>query len=254
MRRTLTVVGGCVAGLALCCVSLAQGTPADSLWQKAVELMDTNDDLVPGTMKTFMQEVDKHGEAKDENKYRESWGRLYLREDGEIEYEPLKIIEDGEDVTEEEIAKEEERKEEDDEDSESDSMEGYSPFDMDSQDRMSAKRSGEGEIIDGKSTVEFEFTEETEEDEEYSGKVWLEAGTGVPVKVEYTVDPLPKRVKRMVTTMAYEFFAPDSIVVGGMSVDATGGILFIKKHFHMEMTFDNYWRLPEGYEERMTEE
>jgi len=81
-----------------------------------------------------------------------------------------------------------------------------------------------------------------------SGKAWLEPDTGIPVKIEYTPDPLPKRVKRMVTTVEYKHIYADSLIVRHMFVEVTGGILFIKKHFHMDMTFDEYWRLPEGYD------
>jgi hypothetical protein len=201
-------------------------------------------------MRTYVQEVDKHGEPKDEDKYRESLGTLSLRDDGTIEYEPVKVIKDGEDITEEEIAKEEKRRAEGDGDeSESDEMEGYSPFESDSQERVVIYRTGTEEVLDGRRTVIFEFAERTEDDEEYIGKAWLEVDTGVPVKIEHTVDPLPKRVKRMVTTMDYEYFPPDSLVVARVYVEATGGILFIKKHFRMNMTFSDYWRLPEGYEE-----
>ena len=129
-------------------------------------------------------------------------------------------------------------------------MEGYSPFDPEDQARVSFKVVGAGGIIDGRSTMLYEFTESTDEDVAFSGRAWLDAATGAPVKIEYTTDPLPKRVKEMVTTVEYEHVAPDSLVVRKMYVDVTGGILFIKKHFHMDMSFDDYWRLPEGYKSR----
>jgi len=230
------------------------GSPTDSLWSKAVGLSDKNDNLVPGLMKMHMQEVDKHGDPKDIDKYNEVWSMLRLGEDGEVEYEMIKSIEDGEDVTEEAKAKEEEAREESeesegDEDSESHRMESYNPFDPENQDRVSFRVVDSGTTAGGKNTVVYEFTEKTEDDVVISGKAWLEEDTGVPVKVEYTPDPLPKRVKHMVTTMEYEHIHPDSLIVKHMFVEVTGGILFFKKHFHMDMTFDQYWRLPEGYGE-----
>lgn len=231
------------------------GAPRDSLWLKAVALSDKNDNLVPGLMKMHMQEVDKHGKVKDIDKYHEVWSTLRLGEDGEVEYEMVKAIENGEDVTQEEKAKEEEEaggeseEAEEDEDSESHSMEGYNPFDPENQERISLESVGKRDVVNGRNTVVYEFTERTEDDVTIIGKAWLEEHTGVPVRVEYTPDPLPKRVKHMVTTMEYEHIRPDSLIVKHMFVEVTGGILFFKKHFHMNMDFDEYWRLPEGYGE-----
>jgi hypothetical protein len=252
MRYQTLLTSVVLMALALCCFSRSEAAPVDSLWLRAVALSEMNDDLVPGSIRTRMQEVDKHGEPKDGEKYRESWAKLSLGEDGEVEFETVKVMDDGEDITAEWKAEEEERKakrDDEDEESESHEMEDYNPFDPESQERMSIDRLSTGEVVDGKNTVMYEFTEHTEDDEEVRGRAWLETDTGVPVRVEYTVDPLPKRVKHMATTMEYEYVAPDSLVVKSMFIEATGGILFIKKHFHMSMTFTDYWRLPEGYED-----
>jgi hypothetical protein len=228
-------------------------TPSDTLWLKAVALSDKNDDLVPGLMKMRMQEVDSEGKPKDSGKYREVWSALSLGADGEVEYGLIKAIENGEDITEEEKAKEEKAKEEErdgeaeGDDSESHEMKGYSPFAPESQPDISLESAGDGGVIGGRSTVLYSFTDQSDDGVVISGDAWLDRATGAPVKIEYTPDPLPKRVKRMVTTMEFEHIGPDSLIVKRMSVEVTGGILFIKKHFHMDMVFDDYWRLPEGY-------
>ena len=251
--RLLTLI--CLVTLTFGPASILRAeAPTDSLWLKAVAISEKNDDLVPGLMKMHMQEVDKHGEPKDLDKYHEVWSTLSLGEDGEVEYEMIKTVENGEDVTEEEKAKEEREKarEKDSDgqeggDAESHEMRGYNPFDPENQDAVSIVALGDGLAVNGKNTAVYEFSERTRDDVEISGKVWLEVDTGIPVRVEYTPDPLPKRVKHMVTTMEYEHIYPDSLFVRHMFVEVTGGILFIKKHFHMDMTFDDYWRLPEGY-------
>jgi len=222
-------------------------TPADSLWVRAVNLSEQSKDLVPGTIESYVQEVDKHGKPKDEGKYQHGWGKLSLGDSGKVEYEPVKVIENGEDITEEEQAKERERQEKKNEkDSDSFTAEGYTPFNAEVQDRMSIESLDKTEMVDGKDLVVYEFVEhpEDEDDNEVTGKAWFDIAAGVPVKIEYTTDPLPKHVKRMVTTMEFNYSAPDTLVVGRMIMDVTGGILFIKKHFHMEMTFAEYWRLP----------
>ncbi|MFC1800224.1 hypothetical protein ACFL2Z_04880 [Candidatus Eisenbacteria bacterium] len=250
----LMLVIGPVLGLS---IAASADTPTDSLWLRAVSLSEQSKDLVPGTMESYMQEVDKHGKPKNEDKYHHSWGKLCLGEDDEVEYEPVKVIKDGEDITEEEQAREREKREkEDEEDSESFTSEGYTPFRKGAQDRMSIERLDENDVVDGRDLIAYKFVElpDDEDDEEVMGTAWFDPATGVPVKMEYTTAPLPKRVKRMITTMEYTYAAPDTLIVKRMIMDATGGILFIKKHFHVEMTFDEYWRLPEGYEESRQED
>jgi hypothetical protein len=251
MRYTALLMTFFVTTAAFGCLSICKAeAPTDSLWVRAVVLWSGNDDLVPGLIKMHMQEVDKHGKIKDQDKYREVWSSLSLGEDGEVEYQMVKVVEDGEDKTEQEKAKQDEEREEEekeDGDSESHEMEGYSPFDSKTQDRISVNLLGAGGIVGGRDTEIYEFTEVTEDDVEMSGRAWLETATGAPVRIEYTRDPLPKHVKHMVTTMEYEHPAPDSLIVSDMFVEVTGGILFFKKHFHMNMEFHDYWRLPEDY-------
>jgi hypothetical protein len=258
MREYLVLISMLATGFALG-LPLAAGadTITDSLWIGAVDLAEQNRDLVPGTIESYMQEVDKHGKPKDEDKYRHSWAKLTLNADGEVEYESIKVIDDGEDITAEEQARErEKRDEQDDEDSRSFTTRGYSPFRRSAQERMSIERMEETDVLDGMDLVVYRFTEhpEDEDGEKVTGTAWFDPATGVPVKMEYTTDPLPKRVKRMITTMEYASPAPDSLIVKRMTMDVTGGILFIKKHFHMEMTFGDHWRLPEGYEESHPED
>jgi hypothetical protein len=131
-------------------------------------------------------------------------------------------------------------------------MEGYSPFDPGQQEGITVKPTGREEVIDGKRCAVFEFEDRRGRDEEdedddmiFTGKAWLETGTGIPVKIEFTSDPLPKRVKKMDTMVMYEYAGPDSLYARSTHVEATGGFLFIKKHFRMDMTFSDYWRLPE---------
>lgn len=227
----------------------------DSLWAKAISLYEANDNWVPGSVYMRMQEVDKHGEPK-EDKLQEVWTRVYPGEDGEVEAELVKALDNGEDITEEEKEKrEEEERERDSDDGDGDdrvTMEGYIPFDPEHQCGMSIVVTGDVEVVEGKRCVVFDFEDERKGDDEdddddmvVMGKVWLDAESGAPLKLEYTTDPLPKRVKKMKTTVMYEFTAPDAWQAASMSVQATGGFLFIKKHFHMHMDFSDHWRMPE---------
>ncbi len=248
----------CLLLLALLCLSAAvpaypapvpAGGP-DSLWSMAVSLAEANTRWVPGTIYMRMQEVDKHGEPKDEGGH-EVWTRLYLGEDGEVASEMIKVLDDGEDVTEEErarLAGEEAGEDDDDGDGGHMTLEGYSPFDPGHQDRIVVLATGRQEEVDGRQCFVFEFEDEREgkdREEKVLGEAWLEAETGIPLKLGYTTDPLPKRVKKMYTTVLYDYDGPDAWYAGSLSLKATGGILFIKKHFSMSLAFSDYWRMPE---------
>jgi hypothetical protein len=237
---------------------LRAGPGPDSLWAKAVALYEANANWVPGSVYVHMQEVDKHGEPKDDRGH-EVWTRLYLNEEGELEDELVRMLDDGEDVTEEEKAKREEEEAEREEDDDGDrvTMEGYVPFDPEHQDGITIRPGDEEDVVDGRRYAVYEFEDERENEDEddddeemtVKGKVWLDVETGIPLRMVYTTDPLPKRVKKMVTSVTYEYGGPDSWQAKTMSVKATGGILFIKKHFHMNMTFDDHWRMPEEEDE-----
>lgn len=249
MRFPVAVLSVCLVAIAACRPPACRAeAPTDSLWLKAVGLAELNDDLVPGLMKMHMQEMDKHGRPKDDDKYYEYWSRLFLGEDGEMDFETVKVIENDKDITEEAKAKEREKDEDEDDEGESRSIERYDPFDADNQGRLSITRLDTTATIDGKSAIAYEFTEQADDDKAITGTAWLEAATGIPIRVQYVTDPLPKRVKRMVTTMEYEYAGPDSLIVKQTSIEATGGFLFIKKYFQMDMIFGEYWRLPEDYE------
>jgi hypothetical protein len=255
MKRSaivLLLLPGALAGIAIVNAAIAADAGSDSLWMRAVRLSELSRDLVPGSVESYMQEVDKHGQPKDEDKYSHSWGRIYLRDDGEVSYQSVKVIKDGKDITDEERAKEREREEnqKEDEDSESFSSGGYSPFNPDAQGRVSIERLGGSEGAAGRDLVRYKFVERPADKggEEFSGTAWFDEDAGIPVRIEYTTDPLPKHVKRMLTTIEYTYSAPDTLVPARMIFDGSGGFLFIKKHFHGEMEFSDYWRLPEGYE------
>lgn len=250
MRHLLLIALICNA-IALITVPVPAGAEsADSLWAEAVSLMDASAGWVPGNIYMHMQEVDKHGEPKEDRGH-EVWTRLYLREDGEVDSEMVKVLDNGEDVTEKERARAEEEEEDDDGGGRM-TMESYSPFDPEHQDGLAASPTGQEEIVDGRLCAVFEFVDERKSEDEDDdndgtviGKAWIEYETGIPLKIEYTTDPLPKRVKKMITTVHYEYQGPGEWYAKSMSIRATGGILFIKKHFHMNMAFSEFWRLPD---------
>lgn len=208
----------------------------DTLWQKALIIAEANQDFVPGFMIMRMEELDKNGKVKS---ITETWTRLTLGENGELEYDTIKILKDGEDVTNEPKKSGK---------SESVSVK-VNPFDPDVQDDVSVNRTDRQEVINDKQCVIYEFVQKTEDEKEdekvLSGTAWLEKETGVPVQIQFKTDPLPKHTKRMLTTMCYEFIPEESWHLKEMIMEATAGFLWIKKHFRVTVNFSEHWKKPE---------
>jgi hypothetical protein len=73
------------------------------------------------------------------------------------------------------------------------------------------------------------------------GTAWLDS-TGVPLEVEFTMNPLPKHVKKMRTVLRYDDSGPLGWLMVGASTEGEGGILFIKKRFRMRIEASEHWR------------
>jgi len=249
----ILMIAAAIAFHVAVCVSPAGAAEArqDTLWERAVSIVQEGGQWLPGLMVIGIRETDKHGEPKDDN-FNETWYRNKPGKDGEVVCEQVKIIRDGVDVTEEVMAESQdiegdakvEGKEDDETVSVSFGSDSYSPFDSTAQQDLKVRTTGDLEVIRGKPCAVYEFEGSGEEQEVVSGTAWLEQGTGLPVRVRYTKDPLPKDMKKMWTTIDYDP-TPDSLaVVNKASVQITAGSLFFKKHIRFTMTLSEYWKKP----------
>ena len=79
-----------------------------------------------------------------------------------------------------------------------------SPFSPDVQEKVKIKVSDQRKELYGKMCLAFEYIQEFKEGL-VIGVAWLNEETGAPVELQSSPDPLPKQIKKMITTVRYEF-------------------------------------------------
>jgi hypothetical protein len=250
----------------------AKAHPA--LWAQAVKMFESNKDLVPGKVLQKIQELEDDGRVKSESNAEVS---LALDGAGKLKSDIIKASKDGKDVTAKERKKAEERskkeaaKEQKKKDAEKnvkkdsksnsggDSKErshsfsmGDSPFNPEIQNDVRVTETNARETIGGRSCVRFGYTYPARAETPSKGKpamvkgaVWIEEGTGYPVKVEFTNDPLPKGAKSMLTTLHYGSVNNGPWIIERMEFEASGSFLFLKKRIRGDIAFSDYWKYVE---------
>lgn len=169
----------------------------DELWDKAIDIFERSKaDAQPKTMRILYEELKKNGSV-DETK--EIYTKIVPNEGGGTKSELLKVLHNGKDVTEEEIKKEKEGKKS----GQSMTLRG-DLFDKTKQDTVVYTRLDETEDIDGRTYAIYSFTHTVSQKERYTGKVWIDNTEGIPLKTEFTMNPLPSKVKKMDISVRYE--------------------------------------------------
>jgi hypothetical protein len=126
-----------------------------------------------------------------------------------------------------------------------------SPFNPQRQKAVSYQARSERQSLYGRLCHRFDFTYRTEivrkgeaEKLTWQGLAWLEEGSGMPVKLEFSLEPLPSRIRSLWTIYTYEASPPDIWVLKKITITGTGGFLFIKKRFRSTTIFSDYRRPP----------
>jgi hypothetical protein len=83
-------------------------------------------------------------------------------------------------------------------------------------------------------------------------RAWIEEGSGRPVKLEFSIAPLPRRFRRVNITYDYRMQGPDRWVLKSVTISGQGGFLFIKRYFTVATTFSEYRRRPAATRLRRT--
>ena len=231
MRARVAIFLSAIISLSV--VSSAQ-EPKENLWQKAVGFAAAAKEakIVPGTlsMATIVKKKDGSMESDSTMKFRT------VDKGDELDMELLSAVENGKDVTAEARKKNEEEKKEatskkEGEESVSTSI-GDNPFEPSAQ--KNVKMVYKSDVtLDGKAASIFTFTEKSADGKStLKGRAWLDAATGMPLKVESTTDPLPDHVEKMTTTTLYAttengLWVPSSCVIAGEAA-------FLWMHFFSE--------------------
>ena len=228
--------------------AVAPPAPAAPLWSKALALAAAQEALVPG-------KIAMHQELRSRSGELEHFGDTTLRvapgKDGELRAEVAAATEDGKDVTaeaqrrqRETEAKAAKRAKKTPQDGEASVDLGDTPFAPAMRSRTTVRETAERRTVDGRVCVVHEISWPAKDGGLNKGRICLDHETGAPRDLVFSPDPLPKHVSAGTTSVRYRDDAPEGWRPRDMTIDGEGGILFIKKKFHMVMTFSDYLRRP----------
>lgn len=229
----------------------AAASPADPLWRKAVKIAGASEEagVYPSHVRVFTRVYKSRNRLDSTN---EVIYNVHRDSSGENHLELVKMTEDGKDRTAEARAEEKkaERKRKaknikgkKDDQSVSISL-NFHPFSPEAQRKVEAHRLREEEL-EGRKAILFSFTfRQKNAREMIRGKAWLEAVTGVPLKVVSSPDPLPKHVKSMKTTVIFRVDDKGRWIAEHSLIEARGSFLFISRDVVTRVTFSKYREKP----------
>lgn len=221
---------------------------ANGLWRKAVEIYRRNSDWYPGRVTILSEMLNRHGKPYSVT---ELFFTLRLDGDGQVQADLERALKNGKDTTEKVRSKvtlraPEEGMEPGDANTYSVSL-SDSPFDPERQHDVTVTAAPEKAQLFGCRCRRFNFTYRTHIvrkgkpfDLTWRGMAWLQEESGVPVKLEFTLDPLPGLLRSLWSIYLYDTASPDRWVVKRVSLSGHGGFLFIIKRFRTTTTFSDY--------------
>jgi len=206
------------------------------LWQKAVIITESNSKWIPAKIVSITSFHNKKGKIKSKH---EIWQELYVDENNKIISREIKHIKNGKEIV---IKKKEEKKK----NSFSFSL-GDNPFVKKIQNSVSVEATEKTEIMNSKKCLVFNFrrkiSKQGEKKEVFRvGKAWVEEGTGYPVKIEFTLDPLPKYTKKFEHILTYKINEQGQWLLEKLRINGIGGFWFIKKYFKCTVQFSDYFK------------
>jgi hypothetical protein len=230
----------------------------DGLWQKALSNYQKNSDWYPEKIAVLSEVLDRHGQP---DSVTQLFFTLSLDTKGRMRTELTRALKNGKDISEEmkkkvEIRNPDETKAPKKEESVTVSF-SDSPFNPDRQKSVTFHAGSEKQMLLGHLCQRFDFTYQTEimrkgESEKltWTGMAWLEENSGMPLKLEFSLTPLPKRIRSLWTIYLYEVSQPDKWILKKIMISGQGGFLFIKKRFRSTTTFSDYRRQPQKGDEK----
>jgi hypothetical protein len=228
----------------------AYGAPLDAdgpeaCWQKGVQAARISKDYVPGRIYVKFERLDSDGKTVD---LKETW--LEVRP-GENRGTLLRVLENGKDITREELDKESREKEEA-KGKKNDgghfinlSSEELVPLLTNSKKPVAYQHLGKEKDRDVECQV-YKFQKDyirkkgpNKETVTQQGRIWLDAGSGMPVRSSYTPAPLPSMVQQMDMDTTY-FSEGGMFYIKTHKMVVKAGILFLKKRFRISFVLGGY--------------
>ena len=209
---------------ALLLAAAAVAVPADALWDRAVASILAGDHLVPGTVLTRTEERTPDGKLRST---RETSVRVRVI-DGELTYDLMRDVQDGQVVDA----------------GDADGTTGASAtriseaFEADLS-AVSATRDGERRTIRGRRAIGYRI-ELPAEQYTLKGQVWL-SEQGVPLELQYTVDPLPRTVQGVSILADYDLEDGRAVISRIVTQVAISVSIFYRRLYTISVRLDDYF-------------
>jgi hypothetical protein len=225
---------------------------AAGLWLKAVNIHRRNRNWYPERITILSEVLNRRGQPTSVTQF---FFFLRLGADGRLDTKLARSLKNGEDTTlkmrgKVRIRDPRQGEGPDNEDTYSVSI-SDSPFVPERQHAVAFRAGSEKRLLYGHSCQHFDFSYRTTiirkgqtEELIWNGMAWLQEGSGLPVKLEFTLTPLPSRIRSLWAIYLYDTAQPDRWVLRKVTISGQGGFLFIKKQFRTTTTFSDYRRPP----------
>ena len=224
VRASVRTLRGCFIAVLLAATSSQAG--ADALWDRTVAMAAATGHLVPGTMVTHTQEHSADGKLRST---RETVMRARVV-DGELTYELVRDVKDGEAV---------EHAEEADGRTGASSARFSDAFQADLSAMTGAERMGERRTIRGQPAIGYRI-EQPEELYTIRGQLWV-SEDGAPLELHYTVDPLPRSVRGIAILATYEL-RDGLALVTEVTVQVAVSVTFLYRRLYtITVDLDDYF-------------
>jgi hypothetical protein len=237
----------------------AMGANPSGLWQKALDVFQKNNNWFPSKVSILSEMLDRQGRSDSITKL---YFSITVDDKGEAHTELLQALKDGKDISADmkkklEASEALEEKTAKKKDTLTVSL-AENPFNPDRQQGVTVRAHAEKQLLFGRVCQRFDFSFKTEIDRKnkkvekttWVGKAWLEENSGIPLKLEFSLEPLPKHVNSLWTIYLYEINATGDWVLKEIKVQGQGGFLFIKKSFRSTTSFSDYRRQPQKGDEK----
>ncbi|HSQ35141.1 MAG TPA: hypothetical protein VLQ89_04035 [Candidatus Binatia bacterium] len=225
---------------------------SDGLWQKAMDVFRRNSDWFPGKVSVVSEILDRKGRP---DSVTELFFDIVFDEKNAARTELTRAFRNHKDVSVEMKKNLAGRENQDEKDAEKRDRFTVSladiPFNPEKQQDVTVSAHAEKRLLFGRNCQRFDFTFRTaivqkgrKEDLTWVGMAWLDENSGVPVKLEFSFEPLPRNVQRFWMIYLYDVNATPDWTLKEIRAEGQGGFLFIKKGFRSTTVFSDYRRRP----------
>ncbi len=223
-------------------LSFGESPGTDPLWQKAVEIAGKNTNWIPGSMVIKNYVLEDNGNVK---KAEEITMKVYLDESNQLKSDMVKYLENGVDVTERKKNDIEQAQRRNRSTNQGQGMvvgfDNLIPFMPGEQTNISLSNTGRKVTYENREFIIYDYKRIMIRGERQIGRAWLDSVTGIPLKIVYTVDPLPQYVFRITNEVVFQTGRKGGWYPERLTVDGSGGFILFKMNMNSTTFFSDFW-------------